>query len=172
MFTNKASAQKKISSNISNSNSKSTQLKVLPSIVKPFQIKSSEESLQGKFKAGNNQPAVQLVEDDEPLQGKFESANQPAQLMEEEEPLQGKFDTVQLAKYLNLKNQIVPKDKEKEEEAVQGKFESANQPAQLMEEDEPLQGKFFSGERNSSPNWAFNLNSTNTNSNNSSSNLK
>jgi len=121
MFTNKASAQKKISSNTSNSNSKSTQLKVLPSIVKPFQIKSSEESLQGKFKAGNNQPAVQLVEDDEPLQGKFESANQPAQ---------------------------------------------------LMEEDEPLQGKFVSGERNSSPNWAFNLNSTNTNTNNSSSHLK
>jgi len=185
MFTTLAPAEKKNKSKSANSNNKTTQLKVLPSIVKPIQLKGSEEeSLQGKFKSANNQPAqlmaeeeeaiqgkfesanqpaqlmeeeeplqgkfesanqpAQLMEEEEPLQGKFESANQPAQLMEEEEPLQGKFDTVQLNKYLNLKNRINPKDKEKEEEPLQGKFESANQPAQLMEEEEPLQGKFES----------------------------
>ena len=150
MFTNKVAAKNKISSKTSNSNSKISQSKVLPSIVKPFQLKSIKESSQGKF----------------------ESANQPTQLMEEEQPLQGKFETVQLKKYLNLKNQIIPKDKENEEEALQGKFESANQPTQLMEEEEPLQGKFLTGERKSSPNWAFNLNSTNSNTNNLSANLE
>ena len=161
MFTNKVAAKNKISFKTSNSNSKISQSKVLPSIVKPFQLKSIKESSQGKFESAN-QP-TQLMEEEEPLQGKFESANQPTQLMEEEEPLQGKFETVKLKKYLNLKNQIIPKDKENEEEALQGKFESANQPTQLKEDEEPLQGKFVSGERKSSPNWAFNLNSANTN---------
>ena len=149
MHSTLAPAEKKNNSKSANSNNKTTQRKVLPSIGKPIQLKGNEEeSLQGKFKSGNNQPPAQLVEEEEAIQGKFESANQPAQLVEEEEPLQGKFESD------NQPAQLV-----EEEEPLQGKFESANQPAQLVEDEEPLQGKFESGERKSSPNWAFQLKS-------------
>ena len=93
MLTSLAPAEKKNNSKSANSNNTTTQRKVLPSVVKPMQLKGAEEeSIQGKFKSGNNEPAVQLVEEEEPLQGKFEAGNQPTQLVEEEEPLQGKFE--------------------------------------------------------------------------------
>jgi len=157
MLTKIAPAEKKKKSKSASSNSETTQRKVLPSLIKPVQLKGTdEEPLQGKFKSGN-QSVAQFVEEEEPLQGKFESGNQSvAQLEEDEEPLQGKFESN------NQPAQLV-----EEEEPLQGKFESANQPAQLVEEEEPLQGKFESGERKSSPNWAFQLKSNNGNSDNS-----
>jgi uncharacterized protein YbjQ (UPF0145 family) len=169
MLSTLAPAEKKNNSKSANSNNKTTQRKVLPSFGKPVQLKGAEEeSVQGKFKSGNNEPAVQLVEEEEALQGKFESTNQPAQLVEEEEPLQGKFESTNQPAQLveeeeplqgKFESNNQPAQLVEEEEPLQGKFESGNQPAQLVAEEEPLQGKFESGERKSSPNWAFQLKS-------------
>ena len=177
MLTSLAPAEKKNNSKSANSNNTTTQRKVLPSVVKPMQLKGAEEeSIQGKFKSGNNEPAVQLVEEEEPLQGKFEAGNQPTQLVEEEEPLQGKFESTNQPAQLAEEEEPLqgkfestnqPAQLAEEEEPLQGKFESTNQPAQLAEEEEPLQGKFESGERKSSPNWAFQLKSNIGNSTNS-----